>query len=92
MPFDAADLAAFLDPTMPGYSLASIAGVPVGGLFRRPYSESFGMVGGDNPQFRALSSDLAAIAPGDSLTIEDTTYTVASVRPDGRGMLVLDLK
>lgn len=92
MPFDAADLAAFLDPTMPGYAVATIDEVAIGGLFRKPYSESFGLVGGDNPQFRALSSALASVAPGDCLTLEDASYTVASVRPDGRGMIVLDLK
>jgi hypothetical protein len=92
MPFDAADLAAFLDPDMPGYALATVGGAPVGGLFRSPYAESFGLVGTGSPAFRALSSDLAAVAPGDSIDIRDTAYRVAAVRPDGAGMTVLDLK
>lgn len=92
MPFDAADLSAFLDPTMPGYALAMINEVAVGGLFRRPYAESFGMVGGDNPAFRALSDSLLAVRAGDRIEINAAHYTVASVRPDGAGMTLLDLK
>lgn len=92
MPFDAADLAAFLDPTMPGYRQATVGEVTIGGLYRKPYAESFGMVAGDNPAFRCLTSDLPDVLPGDDIAIDGTHYTVASVRPDGTGMTLLDLK
>lgn len=90
--FDADDLAAFFDPDMPGHALATIGGKEVGGLFRKPYAESFGLVGGDNPAFRAPSSDLTGVRAGDDIAINDIHYTVASVRPDGAGTTLLDLK
>lgn len=92
MPFDAADLAAFLDPTMPGYRQATIGEVTIDGLFRKPYAESFGMIASDNPSYRCLTAHVSWVLPGDDIVIDGTTYTVASVRPDGAGMTVLDLK
>lgn len=92
MPFDAADRAAFLDSTMPGYYQATIDGLLVDGLFRRPYAESFGLMSGENPSFRALSETLAAVSPGDAVDVAGASYIVAAVRPDGAGHTVLDLK
>ncbi len=90
--FDTQDLAIFLDGDMPGFRVSIVAGVSVGGLFRRPYAESFTLIGGDNPSFRGLSSDLESVLPGDDIEVDGHHYTVASTRPDGMGMIVLDLK
>lgn len=92
MPFDADDLAAFLDPDMPGYQQATIGEAAVGGLFRKPYAESFGLMASDSPSFRALSADLATVAPGDDIELNAIHYVVTAVRPDGGGTTLLTLK
>lgn len=93
MPFDADDFAQFIHPDMPGYRLATIDGTSVGGLFRAPYAESFGLVPAESPSFLALSSELAAVSPGDGVDIAGASYLVASVRPNGDdGLTLLELK
>lgn len=92
MPFDAADLAAFLDPSMPGYRPARLGEVTLGGLYRKPYAESFGMIGGNSPSFLALETDLAEVAPGDAIEIDGTPHAITSVQPNGAGLILLSLK
>lgn len=90
MGFDAADFACFLDPDMPGYVLASHNGQPLPGLFRAEYAESFGLIGGNRPALRVMAS--ASVALGDAMTIGLEAYTVAEIKPDGRGMQLLMLE
>lgn len=90
--FDAADLAAFVDPDMPGYISATINGQPVGGLFSAAYSESFGIVGGTSPSLRVLGS--VAVSDGDPVVTSFGSFTVASIEsplgPSGVKLLRLE--
>jgi hypothetical protein len=54
------------------------------GLFDKPYGEAFGMIGGNDPVFRCMSS--IGMARGDTLAISGTTYTVTHIEPDGTGI------
>jgi len=95
MPFDAADLAAFVDPDMPGYALATIGGQPVPGLFGNGYSEAFGQMAGSQPRFRAPAGDLAGVVAGSAATILGKVYAVVEVQlpnddPSGMGLLILE--
>jgi len=88
--FDAADLAAFVDPSMPGYVLASINGQPVGGLFRARYAESFGLIGGTAPTLRCIDS--LVVSSGDSVVISGQNYIVAEKETAEPGFLLLKLE
>ncbi len=56
----------------------------VSGLFDKAYAEAFGMIAGNDPVFRCLSS--VGMARGDTLVISGTTYTVTEIQPDGTGI------
>ena len=94
MPFDADDIAAFNDSDMPAYALATIGAASVAGRFRMASEDVFGLTPTLVPEFSAASGDLSAVVPGDTVTIESTTYTVAAVksRDEGQGMTRLRLK
>ena len=68
---------------------ATLNGAAVRGIFDNPYDGTFGgMVSASGPVFQcAVSADV-----GHSLVIGASTFTVASVEPDGSGMFVLRLK
>lgn len=79
MTFDAADLAALVDPDMPGYALATIGGNGVAGLFSNDYRDAFGMVSSNMPNFMAPPAVLAAVARGATVVVNATNYTVAKI-------------
>lgn len=54
------------------------------GLFDKAYAEAFGLIAGNDPVFRCLSS--IGMARGDVLVISGTTYTVTEIQPDGTGI------
>lgn len=82
MPFDADDLAAFNDPDMPGYVVATIGGSAVEGRFRAAYADALGMAG-TQPGFSAPLDDLAGVEEGAAVVIGGVSYTVEEVkRPD----------
>lgn len=58
--------------------------VSVVGLFDKAYGESFGLITGNDPVFRCLTS--VGMARGDTLVVGSTTYTVAGVEADGAGL------
>lgn len=81
------DFAAFFDDFgVP----ATLNGANVRGIFDNAYGESFGLVASSSPVFRLPSS--IAVTTGQTLVIAATTYTVASVEPDGTGITVLRLE
>ena len=90
--FDAADLAAFVDPDMPGYVSATINGLPVGGLFSAAYGEAFGFVAGNKPALRVLDSVPAT--ENDAVVCSFGNYTVATIEkssgPQGFKVLMLE--
>lgn len=88
--FDAADLSAFVDPSMPGYVEALINGQPVGGLFRSNYAEAFGVISGSSPAFRCL--DGIPVGFGATVVIGPVTYTVAEIQPAEPGFQLLKLE
>lgn len=82
MPFDADDLAAFNDPDMPGYAVATIGGVDVAGRFRAAYADVLGM-SGTRPVFSAPLDELAGVDEGAAVVIGGVSYEVEEVkRPD----------
>ena len=54
------------------------------GLFDKSYGEAFGIIAGNDPVFRCLSS--VGMARGNTLLIGGTTYTVVSIEADGTGI------
>ena len=66
------------------------------GVFQNPYQAgSLGPVGvtGANPTFAALTSDLAGVAVGDTITRGGIAYKVRVVQPeDPGGFTVLELR
>ena len=91
MPFDADDLAAFLDPDMPGYVVAEIDGRSVGGLLRRSSGLRDGLLLQEPPTFTSLVDHLADVLPGDVLTVGGRPYRVTELRPGSEGLAILDL-
>ena len=54
------------------------------GLFDKAYAEAYGMIAGNDPVFRCLSS--IGMARGDTLLIAGVTYTVVNIEADGTGI------
>lgn len=71
---------------------ATVAGVPVRGIFDAAYADVLGLVAGSTPVLTCASRDVTEAAVGASVTINATVYTVAEVHPDGTGMTRLLLK
>lgn len=92
MAFDASDLAAFVDPDMPGYVLAEIHGAAVGGLLLRDLGDHFGVVGHSERTFTGADSTLAELLPGDVLTIGDVKYSVGAVHTSDGGLITVRLR
>jgi len=89
MPFDAADLAIFCSPDMPGYAEATLTGnVKVNVLFGAIYGEAFGLVAGDQP---ALVCAAGAITKSAAVTIGGVAYTAVQVKPLRGGMIAVSL-
>lgn len=88
--WDAADLAALIDPDLPGYALATRADLSTFGvLFRNPAAETFG-IGGNNPS--ALCVQTSAPARNALIVINAVTYKVTRPEPDGKGFTRLQLE
>ena len=60
------------------------------GLFDKSYGEAFGLIAGNDPVFRCLTS--VGMARGDTLLIGSTSYTVVGIEPDGTGWDVCRLE
>lgn len=89
--WDAADIAALIDPDLPGYALGTKADLStIDGLLREPYGEAFGMVGGSDPSY--ICAESAAPDVGSALTIDAVAYTVKRRKRDGHGLMTLDLE
>lgn len=84
MAFDADDLAAFNDPDMPGYAVATIGGTSIAGRFRKSYGEAL-MVSGIKPTFVASVAELSACAVGAAVKIGGVDYTIDEIiTPDAQ--------
>jgi hypothetical protein len=89
MPLDAADLAQFVDPDMPGYVQATLGGQPYPVLFSDKPAEGFG-VSGSAPV--ATVPGASAPALGAELVIHGVSYAVADLNPGDDGMTRLILE
>jgi hypothetical protein len=67
-----------------GVAVTRNGSASVTGLFDKAYAEAFGLIAGNDPVFRCLSS--VGMARGDTLLISGTTYTVTEIQPDGTGI------
>jgi len=78
---------------------ATLGAVTVSGVYRAPGADALG-IAGNQPTFECLESDRAAASMdrGDVLTVTcaalglaSVSRTVVGIRPDGFGMVTLDL-
>lgn len=74
-------------------SAATLAGAPVNGIFDAAYLEPLGnIVEGVGPAFTCAAADVPAVAQGQTLVVNATTYKVRGVEPDGTGVVLLRLE
>lgn len=71
---------------------ATVAGVPVRGIFDTSGPDSFGIVARDHPRLLVDAAEVPDAAVGDTVRIGNDSYTIADLQPDGTGMVVLGLK
>lgn len=84
----------FFDPDEFGVA-ATYAGQAINGLFLDSFEQAdFGAgasIESIDPVFVGRASDLVAVAHGSTITIAGTIWTIRGIRPDGEGMIRLDL-
>lgn len=71
---------------------AELDGLPVKGIFKRPYGEAFDGMATSHPRFTLASSDAERATQESLLRIGDERFQVCSVEPDGTGVTVLTLQ
>lgn len=87
------NLADFLNDDTPGYVLAVLDGVEVGGIFDNGSDSALNnMMLGTNPTFTLASASASSSSRGKTLVVDSVSYTVREVKPDGTGMTVLELE
>ena len=70
---------------------AVIGGASVSGTFDANFKDALG-VASSRPVFICASTDVSAVTPGASVTINATAFTVRAIEPDGTGMATLILE
>ncbi len=73
-------------------AIALIDGEEIAGEFNDGHAQVLESVSGTNPTFRCLMTDVQADPRGLVLTIRSVNYEVNEFRPDGNGMIFLDLE
>jgi hypothetical protein len=91
----AENLSVFFDATSAGFATSATlpggAVVPV--VFDNAYLSGLGgMIESNGPQLMGKTSDLAALAHGDTVTISAAPYTVTGIQPDGTGVTMIQLR
>lgn len=71
---------------------ATIGAATVTVIFDNAAADPFGIVAGTHPEALAISTEVASVAVGDTITLRSITYTVAEIQPDGTGLTRLMLK
>ena len=88
MDFATADAATFTND----FGLTAIVGgVTVEAIFDAAYTDPLGMAG-NSPQLIVATEDLPAVAVGQAVTANATSYTVQAIEPDGTGITTLILR
>jgi len=67
-------------------------GVVVDGIYDADYGDPLGLVAGATKVLMIQSASVPGAAVGQSVTIGGTSYSIASVEPDGTGITRLRLK
>lgn len=70
---------------------ALINGVTVRVLFDNGFADALG-VAGTSPTALCIAADIDANPTGQSFVLDGVTYEVKTPRPDGHGMVVLELE
>lgn len=81
----------FINDDTPGYVLAPLNGVDVGGIFDNGSANAFNMMQGSNPTFMCATAD-ATSAVGKTLIVGGVSHTVREAKPDGSGFTLLELE
>ncbi len=72
---------------------ATFSGGTKQAIFDNGYAGAFaGMVPDTDPRLTCRTSDVSAVAVGDSVTVNAVAYTVCAIEPDGTGITILRLK
>lgn len=71
------DLADFINADTPGYVLATVGGVYVGGLFDEAYLDPFG-VAGSQPALVCARASVSSAVQGTVVVLNAVNYTVGS--------------
>lgn len=69
---------------------ATINGQSVRCIFENASDDAFAMVASTGP--RLLCADSAAVAVGNAVSVNGSSYTVAAISPDGTGFMWVILK
>lgn len=83
-------LSDFINDDTPGYVLATVGGVSVGGIFDNAYTDPLGFAG-SFPALTCASADVSTAAQGTAVVVDGVSYTVAAIKPDGSGITLLQL-
>lgn len=78
-----------------GFAVAatwSVGAATVNGIFDKDYALQLGLVDGSNPIFMCKAADMPTAAQGQTLTIAGIVYTITDVKPDGSGVLIIELR
>ena len=70
---------------------ATIAGLPVDGIFDNKYIETLDIVG-TVPVFTCLTATVGSVVRGNTVTIRTVNYVVRDIQHDGTGMTDFILK
>jgi protein involved in polysaccharide export with SLBB domain len=84
------DLHVFINPLEFAVT-ATIAGVPVDGIFERPYVDAL-EVAGYNPSLTCQTVDVEDVVEDDAVVIDAVSYRVSGIQPDGTGITILTLE
>jgi hypothetical protein len=85
------DLAEFLSTDDFAVAATYNGATTVNGIFDNDYINDSAMES-SRPRFVCKQSDVPAVAHGDTLVVSAVTYHVASVEPDGTGLVTLVLE
>ena len=85
------DLSVFLSLSEFAVSATLPGGASIAVIYDQPQLEVLG-VSGANPSVLGRASDFSAVTTGDSLTVDGTAYTVRGLRPDGTGLVAVELE
>lgn len=71
--------------------LVTVATASVWGIFENAYAEDLN-IAGTRPQLRCRTTDVSTAIVGTAVVVNELSYLVRGVQPDGTGMTVLILE